>query len=123
MRTVVIGIVPAILLIGLIAGALKLKSYMHWGGRTCEVDQCPLVIHDTDTGKRFIYRHTARFTLYLNDEKNPKDHLRCDPEGIIGAVSSIPETQPPFYSAVFEGVATGTCVLRTDNFAARIVIL
>lgn len=123
MRTAFLGLVPAILIIGLIVGAYNLKSFFPKSTRTCELGECPLVIHDTDTGKRFMYREATQFTVYLNEEKNPRNHLRCEPSGVIGEITNAPETQPPFYAAIFEGVATGTCVLYNDNFAARIVIL
>ncbi len=121
MRTLFVALVPAVLLIGLIVGVLKLNAFAP-GGRPCTLGECPLALHEDDSGKTFYYGVASRFTIYFDEGKNPRENLRCTPEGVVGAASNAPQVAPPLYAAVFEGRAAGACILTDDRFSATIII-
>jgi hypothetical protein len=121
MRTLFVALVPAVLLIGLIVGALKLNAFVP-GDKPCMLGKCPLALHEDDSGKAFYYGVAARFTVYFDEGKNPRENLRCTPEGVVDAASNAPQVAPPLYAATFEGTAAGTCTLTDDHFSATIVV-
>ena len=121
MRTTVIVLVPVVLLIGLIIGALKLKTFLP-NDQSCALGECPLAIYENDSGKTFLYHTATRFTAYFDENKNPSDNLHCSPAGVVGAIPNAPQSKPPLYTAVFETIASGTCTLLDDRFSATIVV-
>jgi hypothetical protein len=83
-----------------------------------------LTITEWDSGKTFTYRPTVRFTIVLDHQRYPREHLAiaCDPVGTIGGISNLPATKPPLYALRFAGNHPGTCVVRDDDFAVTIKI-
>lgn len=122
MKTGLVALVPAVLLVGLLVGAYTLKEFIREDATACILGSCPLAIHEDDSGKTFTYNRTTRFTLYLDQQRNPHEHLQCTPEGIVGTVSKAPYVEPPLYAVPLEGVAPGNCILSSDHFSATIVI-
>ena len=121
MKTSLLMVVPCILLGGLLWGAYELQSIAPTES-TCTIGKCPLSLHAGDAGKTFFYHTSTRFTVYLNENKNPESELRCIPEGIIDRIPSAPQAEGPMYAASFETLSAGTCVLRSADFSATIVI-
>jgi hypothetical protein len=80
-------------------------------------------IRAQDSGKTFTYTVTTRFTVILDQNQYPKSDLSCQPQGIIGSVSNIPEVQPPLYAARYEAVQPGTCTLKDGNFEVTIHVI
>lgn len=122
MRTGLVVLVPAALFVGLVVGAMKLSGLLHRDATPCTLGQCPLALHEGDSGKTFTYNVTTRFTLFFDQRRNPHENLRCTPEGILRAMSDSPYVEPPLYAAVLEGVAPGNCILTDDHFSATIII-
>lgn len=93
------------------------------GAGNCTLNDCPFEIFESDSGKTFNYPITSRFTVWLDQTKNPAANLKCTPSSILGSVSNAPATTTPnIYAARFEGVSEGTCILTDDNFRATIRI-
>jgi hypothetical protein len=88
----------------------------------CTLGTCPLVIHENDSGKTFHYNVATRFSVILDSRKDPPARLRCVPDGVIGAITNAEEQEPPLYSARFETVSAGTCILQSERFSAAIVV-
>ena len=120
MRTWLLLLIPGVLLGGLLFGAFRLNSLSR-AGIPCTLGTCPLSLHESDSGRTFIYNVAARFNVFLNENRNPKDNLRCLPEGVITLRQYTP-SDAPAYIASFETTASGTCVLSDNNFSATIVI-
>ena len=114
-------VVPCILLAGLLFGAYKLH-YLSPSSVVCNVGSCPLALHESDSGKAFVYSAGARFSVFLDEGRNPERNVRCSPSGVIDRTEESPKAEPPIYAATFEAIATGTCILTDDHFAATIVV-
>jgi hypothetical protein len=80
-------------------------------------------IRAQDSGKTFTYTVTTRFSVILDQNQYPKSDLSCQPQGIIGSISNIPEVQPPLYAARYEAVQSGTCKLKDGSFEVTIHII
>ena len=116
--------IPAVLLVGLIAGAAALRGLIPnpTSSSPCSLGNCPLELRKENSDERFIYGVTTRFTVVLNEHDNPVGHLHCVPDGIVGRIADTLSTGSSLYVAQFEGVAPGSCALSDDNFSATIVI-
>ena len=119
MRTGLLLLIPGVLLGGLIYGALKLSDLASQQ-KPCSAGQCPLALHKSDSGQTFIYPVATRFDVTLAEIKDPQSNLRCIPEGVIRPRQFI--TSGPLYTASFEAVTPGTCMLSDNDFSATIVI-
>ena len=80
-------------------------------------------IRAQDSGKTFTYTVTTRFTVILDQNQYPKSDLSCQPQGIIGSISNIPEVQPPLYAARYEAVQPGTCELKDGSFEVTVHVI
>lgn len=90
----------------------------------CILDECPLELHDTDTGGIYVYRPTSRIGFVFDNSINPKADfsIDCSPDGTLGQVSNQPSVKAPKYAERFEATVTGKCTVRDDNFVATIEI-
>jgi hypothetical protein len=86
-----------------------------------ESDQFEL--RQADRGGTFTDKVASRFTVILDSRANPKDELHCQPEGIIGGISNIPEVQPPLYADRFEILQAGQCLQRDRDFEVTIRVV
>lgn len=120
MRTSLIILVPGVLLVGLLFGVFRLNS-LSPADTPCTLGTCPLSLHESDSGKTFAYNVGSRFGVFLDENNNPKDGLRCTPDGVI-QLREYTASERPVYIAAFEGKAPGTCVLTGKNFSATIVV-
>ncbi len=120
MRTSLLLIVPCLLLAGLLYGAFALNR-LSPPEKPCSIGLCPFAIHQSDSGRTFTYNIAARFEVLLDESKNPKDELRCTPQGVV-ELRQDGLSAPPLYAASFEAVGAGTCVLSDRNFSVIIVI-
>jgi len=80
-------------------------------------------IRAQDSGKTFTYTVTTRFSVILDQNQYPKSDLSCQPKGIIGSISNIPEVQPPLYAARYEAIQPGTCELKDGSFEVTIHVM
>lgn len=80
-------------------------------------------IRAKDSGKSFTYTVTTRFTVILDQNQYPKSDLKCQPKGVIGSISNIPEVQPPLYAARYGAVQPGTCTLKDGDFEVTIRVI
>ena len=76
-----------------------------------------------DSGQTFTYPLTTRFTVLLNPQDYPVDQLTCQPEGILGRISNVPEVQPPLQAFRFEAVQPGSCTLQAGDFQVTINVV
>jgi hypothetical protein len=82
----------------------------------------PLEIREDGNGQTFRYPISARFTLFLDERRNPGHTLTIDPEGIIGRIASVPSVDPPLYAVRFEAARPGRCTIRSRGFLITIVV-
>ena len=113
-------LVPVILLGGFLLGAYKLSSLAP-ASAPCELGTCPLTIHESDSGRTFSYNVGTRFSVFLDETRQPKSELQCAPQGVIVFRGYAP-AEPPAYAATFEVTELGTCVLTDKDFSATIVV-
>ncbi len=76
-----------------------------------------------DSGKRFIYTVTSRFSLILDSTKYPPGELTIAPAGVIGEISNIPSVELPLRAFRYEGVSPGQCTIRDRDFVVKIDIV
>lgn len=88
----------------------------------CVIGSCPTELHATDRGKTFIYAVGSRFVVILDSRTDRPEHIRCEPRGVIGAITDIPTVEPPLFALHFEGLENGSCDLRGDYFWAHIIV-
>lgn len=120
MRTSLFILVPGLLLAGFIFFVFRLNN-LSSGDVPCALGACPLSLHESDSGKTFAYNTGTRFSVFLDENSNPKTDLRCAPEGVI-ELREYTTSEPPVYIAAFEGKAPGTCVLTDNNFSVTIMV-
>ncbi len=121
MRTSLLIVVPCILLAGLVVGAYQLGRLPR-GDMPCIVGTCSLSLHEGNAGEKLVYPVGTRFTVTLDDRKNPHKFLQCSPEGIIVSVADASPAAPPLYTTLFEATSPGTCTLTGNVFIATIVV-
>ncbi len=82
-------------------------------------------IRAEDSGKTYEYTETSRFMIILDQTLYPPVNFKldCDRPEVLGRISNIPYTAPPFYAARFEGVKNGTCVIRNNSFHIRVRVI
>ncbi len=119
MRTSFLFLVPCVLLGGLLFGAFRLGS-LSSAGAPCTLGMCPLSIHERDSGRMFIYPVATRFEVFLDESKNPQSSVQCLPDGVINLQRYA--SAGSLYSASFETLAPGTCVLAAMDFSVTIVV-
>jgi hypothetical protein len=76
----------------------------------------------SDNGKTFSYHLTDRFSVFLDDTKDPVKDLSCTPDGVIGYVSNGSLGGPGHYPIMFEAVKEGNCRLADHDFHVDIVV-
>ncbi|MDP2649153.1 MAG: hypothetical protein Q8P19_04655 [bacterium] len=116
------AIIPALFIGALIWSMYKLQAFSPADSEPCKIGDCPSDIYQEDRGKTFTYGATTRFTLTLNENSNPREHLDCIPESVLGEVPGALKKETPLYSVYLEAIAIGTCTLVNDNFSATIVV-
>ncbi|MBI5457866.1 hypothetical protein HY971_04050 [Candidatus Kaiserbacteria bacterium] len=121
MRTSLLVLVPSILLGGLILFGVSQMGGTSSKNAPCVLGTCPLSLHESDSGQTFIYSAGGRFSVFLDENNNPRSDLTCAPDGVI-ALRQYTFAEPPTYVAVFETKTSGTCVLTDKNFSATIVV-
>lgn len=119
MRTSLLVLVPSALFGGLLYGGFLLYGLAPQQ-TPCEIGGCPAEIHKSDSGQTFIYAVGGRFDVSLTEKKDPKDNLQCVPDGVVRLQGYTPSGLR--YTASFEAVSPGTCILSSDDFFATIVI-
>jgi hypothetical protein len=82
----------------------------------------PLEIREDGNGQTFTYPVSTRFTVMLDERKNPGHTLTVDPEGIIGRVASVPSVDPPLYAVRFEAARPGRATIRSREFLITVVV-
>ncbi len=82
-------------------------------------------IRAEDSGRTYEYVQTSRFIIVLNQTLYPPVNfeLDCDRPIVLGRISNIPYTAPPFYAARFEAVGPGTCTVRNNSFHIRVRVI
>lgn len=75
-----------------------------------------------DNGTTFTFVAYKRFMVFLDNERHPRNELRCIPQGIIGYVSNGDLWGPDSYPIMFEG-NPGTCLLVNRDFQAKIIVV
>ncbi len=81
-------------------------------------------VRANDSGKTFVYTLTSRFMIVLDQTRYSPVNFRldCDKPGVLGRISNIPASAPPFYAARFEGAAAGTCTISNNDFHIQVEI-
>jgi hypothetical protein len=120
-RTSLLILVPSLLIVGLIWGALSLSSLSHTQ-TACVLGECPLKLHQSDSGKTLLYGVATRFSVFLDERENPRAKLSCIPQGVIGEIPDALRVTLPLYAVTFEAAAAGSCILSDDHFRAVVVI-
>ncbi|OGG49681.1 hypothetical protein A2763_03300 [Candidatus Kaiserbacteria bacterium RIFCSPHIGHO2_01_FULL_54_36] len=120
MRTALHIAVPWLLLVGFIVIVYGLYGFSP-EAPPCAIGACPRVLHETDARKTFAYHEGVQFSIVMTESNNPSRSLRCIPEGVIARMEDAAASDST-YTAVFQGVAHGTCALTGDNFSATILI-
>lgn len=105
----------------LLFAGMKLGSVAQAGGE-CMLGSCPLVIHESDSGKTFHYNAMTRVVLFLDKNKYSPTGVHCVPEGIIGVMGPAPQADPGLHATRFETLASGACMLTNGTFSAKIVV-
>jgi hypothetical protein len=82
----------------------------------------PLEIREDGNGQTYTYPVSTRFTLMLDERRNPGHTLTIDPEGIIGRVASVPSVDPPLYAVRFEAARPGRATIRSRDFLITVVV-
>jgi hypothetical protein len=82
----------------------------------------PLEIREDGNGQTYTYPVSARFSLMLDERKNPGHTLTIDPEGVIGRVASVPSVDPPLYAVRFEAARPGRATIRSRDFLITVVV-
>ena len=82
----------------------------------------PLEIHEDGNGQTYSYPVSTRFTLFLDERRNPGHTLTIDPEGIVGRVASVPSVDPPLYAVRFEAARPGRATIRSRGFLVTVVV-
>ena len=96
--------------------------------KTASLDEMKRMIKSTgaimlqDNSKTFTYTLGERFFVFLDDEKNPRDELVCEPQPLIGYISNGDFRGPDLYPAYYEAEQTGSCTLKDRDFAVKIVV-
>jgi len=77
----------------------------------------------SDLGKTFVYSVGSRFSVALDKVQYPVEALMCAPEGIIGRVSNMPDTnRAVIYAVSFETLKAGECTLSDGDFSVTIKV-
>ncbi|HET9250952.1 MAG TPA: hypothetical protein VFP58_02395 [Candidatus Eisenbacteria bacterium] len=87
-------------------------------GRT----RTPLEIREDGNGLTYTYPVSTRFTLFLDERRNPGHTLMIEPEGIIGRIASVPSVDPPLYAVRFEAARPGRATIRSRGFVITVVV-
>jgi len=82
----------------------------------------PLEIREDGNGQTYSYPVSTRFTLFLDERRNPGHTLTIEPEGIIGRVASVPSVDPPLYAVRFEAARPGRATIRSRGFLITVVV-
>lgn len=121
MRTSLLILVPGVLLAGFLFFVFRVSSFTP-AEAPCALGACPLSLHESDSGKTFVYNVGTRFDIYLNNDNSPSATLRCTPEGVITPGQLAQAVESSDYKMPFAAVEAGICVLTDKNFSATIVI-
>ncbi|HEU5311744.1 MAG TPA: hypothetical protein VFV24_09855, partial [Candidatus Eisenbacteria bacterium] len=82
----------------------------------------PLEIRENGHGQTYSYPVSTRFTLFLDERRNPGHTLEIEPEGIIGRIASVPSADPPLYAVRFEAARPGRATIRSRGFLITVVV-
>jgi hypothetical protein len=82
----------------------------------------PLEIREDGNGQTYTYPVSTRFTLYLDERRNPGHTLTIEPEGTIGRIASVPSADPPLYAVRFEAARPGRATIRSRDFVITVVV-
>ena len=82
----------------------------------------PLEIRENGNGQTYTYPVSTRFTVFLDERRNPGHTLEIEPEGIIGRIASVPSADPPLYAVRFEAARPGRATIRSRGFLITVVV-
>lgn len=119
MRKGLFLLVPCILLVGFLYGVLELQVFSPIA-KPCSVGTCPLAIHKSNSGQTFVYPVGTRFEVILDENKDPRSNLQCAPREVISSRGNTISGE--LYTASFETLAPGTCILSSYDFSAVIIV-
>jgi len=122
MRSVVLIAIPIVFLVALVWIVTALHRPLE-ASPACALGDCPFELTASSSGSAYTYPLTSRFFVVLDSTQYSPDQLSCAPAGILGGISDQPPVIAPLFADTFEGVATGTCMLRDGDFFAQITIV
>ncbi|MCX8024590.1 MAG: hypothetical protein N3A60_05265 [Thermanaerothrix sp.] len=78
-----------------------------------------------DSGKTYDIWITSRISIVLDRAEYPPEDLRliCEPEGVLGYVSNLPQVPSKYYAVRYEGVRLGQCFIRNGAFWVTIKVV